>query len=227
MIRNRSRNCNAWSAIVAAVLATVLAAAVASFATAQAPPVPPAPIPPGSIPDVPIGNPGPPAPPSTRFEPGPAPLAPAPVAPGDTPAQKFQAKSKARPPAVAKPAPRANGAPKGDPWETTSPATGQDGDMAYGAFQRGYYLTAFAFATDRVDQIGDVKAMTLLGELYANGFGVIQDDVKAAEWYRIAAERGDREAMFALAMFRIGGRGGPANRDEAARLLAQAAKLRH
>ena len=36
-----------------------------------------------------------------------------------------------------------------------------------------------------------------------------QDDEKAAEWYRLAAERGDREAMFALAMFALSGRGGP------------------
>ena len=69
--------------------------------------------------------------------------------------------------------------------------------------------------------------MTLLGELYANGFGVARDDAKAAEWYRLAADRGDRDAMFALAMFRIGGRGGPANREEAAKLLAAAAKLGH
>ena len=45
------------------------------------------------------------------------------------------------------------------------------------------------------------KAMTLLAELYANGLGVPQDDKKAAEWYKLAAARGDPNAMFALAMF--------------------------
>ena len=69
--------------------------------------------------------------------------------------------------------------------------------------------------------------MTLLGELYANGFGVANDDKKAAEWYKLAADRGDREAMFALAMFRFAGRGGPRDRDDGARLLAAAAKLGH
>ena len=54
-----------------------------------------------------------------------------------------------------------------------------------------------------------------------------RDDNKAAEWYQLAADRGDRDAMFALAMFRLGGRGGPANREEAAKLLAAAAKLGH
>ena len=61
----------------------------------------------------------------------------------------------------------------------------------------------------RVDQ-GDARRWTLLGELYADGLGVPRDDGKAAEWYKLAAERGDREAMFALAVFRMTGRGGPA-----------------
>ena len=69
--------------------------------------------------------------------------------------------------------------------------------------------------------------MTLLGELFANGLGVGADDTKAAEWYSLAATRGDPEAMFALAVFRLNGRGGPKDRDEAARLLAAAAKLGH
>jgi TPR repeat protein len=107
-----------------------------------------------------------------------------------------------------------------------APATGTEPDLAYGAYQRGYYLSAANHATRRVAW-GDAKAMTLLGELCANGFGVVQDDNKAAEWYGLAAERGDREAMFALAMFRMGGRGGAQNREEAARLLAAAAKLGH
>ena len=65
----------------------------------------------------------------------------------------------------------------------------------------------------------------MLGELYAGGFAVPQDDKKADEWYRLAAARGDREAMFALAMFRLRGRAGPRDRDAAAKWLAAAAKL--
>ena len=98
---------------------------------------------------------------------------------------------------------------------------------AYAAFQRGHYKTALTIATQRVEQNDDVKAMALLGELYASGLGVKQDDTKAAEWYRRAADRGDREAMFALAMLRMAGRAGPVNRDEAAKLLAAAARLKH
>lgn len=100
-------------------------------------------------------------------------------------------------------------------------------DLAFGAYQRGYYLTAFAEATKRVKANADPKAMTLLAELYANGFGVSNNDVEAAKWYGLAAQRGDREAMFALAMFRIAGRGGPRDAAEATRLLAEAAKLGH
>ena len=45
----------------------------------------------------------------------------------------------------------------------------------------------------------------------------------AADWYKQAADRGDREATFALAMMRMAGRGAPANKEEAAKLLAFAA----
>ena len=91
-----------------------------------------------------------------------------------------------------------------------------DPNAAYAAFQRGRYLTAFGVATHRVEEKGDPKSMTLLGELYAGGLGVPQNDAKAAEWYKLAADRGDREAMFALAMFKLQGRGGPRDRDAGA-----------
>jgi len=108
-----------------------------------------------------------------------------------------------------------------------APKNQPEPDLAYGAFQRGYFLTAFAEATRRVDEKGDPHAMTLLGELYSNGLGVVLDDAKAAQWYRIAAERGDRDAMFALAIFNIAGRAGLHDRGEASRLFASAAKLGH
>src|SRR6516165_8816864 len=144
-----------------------------------------------------------------------------------TPMQLTPPAPRAAPEPAAKPAPVK---PKTAAPAPTAPApTASHGniDPAYGAYQRGYYMTAFAIATRRVEEAGDVKAMTLLGELYANGWGVERDDTKAAEWYRLAADRGDRQAMFALAMFHLGGRGGAANREQAAKLLASAAKLGH
>jgi uncharacterized protein len=97
-------------------------------------------------------------------------------------------------------------------------------DLVYGAYQRGEYKTARDLAVPRAEA-GDPKAMTMLGELYANALGLKHDDAKAVEWYKRAADAGDREAMFALAMMRIAGRGGPADRQEAVKLLASSAKL--
>ncbi len=66
-------------------------------------------------------------------------------------------------------------------------------DLAYGAYQRGLYFTAFTEATKRIEaDASDAAAMTLLGELYNQGLGVRQDPVEAARWYRLAAERGMR-----------------------------------
>ena len=76
------------------------------------------------------------------------------------------------------------------------PAHNPNVDLVYGAYHRGYYKTAFDLATKRA-ATGDVKAMTMLGELYANALGVKRDYVKALDWYRRASDGGDREAMFA------------------------------
>jgi uncharacterized protein len=120
------------------------------------------------------------------------------------------------------PAPAAAAAP-------ASPTTsnGSAPDLAFGAFQRGQYITAFGLATQRALDKKDPKSMTLLGELYANGLGVPEDDKKAAEWYQLAAARGDSNAIFALAMFNLQGRAGPRDRQKSAKLLADAVKLGH
>src|SRR6516225_6229718 len=87
------------------------------------------------------------------------------------------------------------------PSTANSAPAGEDPrvDLVYGAYQRGEYRTARDLAAPRA-QAGDPKAMTMLGELYANALGVKLDEAKAAEWYRRASDAGDREAMFALAM---------------------------
>ncbi len=103
---------------------------------------------------------------------------------------------------------------------------GQKPDLAFGAFQRGYFLTALQYATDGATA-GNPPSMTLLGELYANGLGVPRDDAKAADWYKLAAARGDRNAMFALGLFAVQGRAGPRDRAQSAKWLAEAAKLGH
>jgi TPR repeat protein/thiamine monophosphate synthase len=159
----------------------------------------------------------------------PAPPPPPPSRPAEDSRQRTDrqkaddARPKAAPPPPAARRPSQSASP---PAAVASPAR-PGPDLAYGAYQRGYFLTAFAEATKRVEEKGDTRAMTLLGELYANGLGVSGDDTKAAQWYRVAADRGDRDAMFALAIFNLTGRAGLHDRAEAARLFAAAAKLGH
>src|SRR5207344_1485458 len=141
------------------------------------------------------------------------PLQITPGAPAATPAHpSHPAAPKHVKPSVVRPAATA-AAPAPQP---APPSPGREPDLAYGAYQRGYYLTAFQEATKRVNDKADPRAMTLLAELYANGLGVPNNDGEAAKWYKLAADRGDREAMFGLAMFRFRGRGGPQDRGESA-----------
>jgi TPR repeat protein len=95
-------------------------------------------------------------------------------------------------------------------------------DYAYGAFQRGWFLTAFARALERATE-GDAAAQTLLGELLARGLGVKQDVAAAADWYGLAAAAGDPEAQFALARLYLEGQGVEQDASRAADLFQQAA----
>jgi len=56
-------------------------------------------------------------------------------------------------------------------------------------------------------EAGDDEAQFELGKRYANGMGVVQDDVQAAAWYRRAAERGNTDAMVAYGRCLVEGRG--------------------
>src|ERR1700694_4591856 len=85
------------------------------------------------------------------------------------------------PPAAAGPPPPAANPATAPAAANPAPKSGAEPDLAFGAYQRGYFLTAFAEATRRVEAKGDSRAMTLLGELYANGLGVSADDGKAAQ----------------------------------------------
>src|SRR5690606_10073619 len=95
-------------------------------------------------------------------------------------------------------------------------------DYAFGAFQRGYFLTALELALPRAEQ-GDAAAQTLIAELYAKGLGVAQNDQRAAGWYQLAANAGDPLATFELALYYQDGIGVPKNRARAADLFRKAA----
>jgi uncharacterized protein len=101
-------------------------------------------------------------------------------------------------------------------------------DIAYSAYQSGFYLRAFREATKRVaENPDDGAAMVLLGELYRQGLGQPLDLVKAAEWYKLAQSRGDANGGFALAMATFRGEGVAKNQDEAEKLLRAAAGKGH
>ncbi|MDF1607915.1 tetratricopeptide repeat protein [Hoeflea sp. YIM 152468] len=93
---------------------------------------------------------------------------------------------------------------------------------AFGAFQRGYYLTAMELALPRA-QLGDSAAQTLLAELFAAGLGVPRNMDDAAFWYGQAAERGDPSAQFKFGVMLLEGKHVPADRARAEELMKKAA----
>lgn len=118
---------------------------------------------------------------------------------------------------------------------TTSPssqqsylAPGVQPDLAFGAFQRGYFVTALRESMKRVEaNPSDGPAMTLVGLLYQDGLGVRTDAVEAARWFRLAAERDDPQGMYNFAMAFLRGRGVSEDRSAAIRWLEKAAARNH
>lgn len=68
------------------------------------------------------------------------------------------------------------------------------GEEAYAA---GNYEVALAEFTKAADE-GDINAKFNLGVMYEHGHGVNQSDLKAAQWYQLAADNGHPEAPMAL-----------------------------
>ncbi len=99
-------------------------------------------------------------------------------------------------------------------------------DLAFGAYQRGWFLTAFSLALDRATQ-GDAAAQTLLGVLLSRGLGVKQDIAAAADWYELAGKAGDAEALYALGRLHFEGQGVKQDVTAAADLFRQAADKGH
>jgi uncharacterized protein len=100
---------------------------------------------------------------------------------------------------------------------------GKPADPAYGAFQRGLYITALNLAKPRAEK-GDAAAQTLVAEILSRGLGVKRDDAAAAKWYRLAAEQGIPEAQFQYALMLIDGRYVEKDKKEALALMQAAAE---
>ena len=99
---------------------------------------------------------------------------------------------------------------------------GNTPDAAFGAYQRGLYITAFNLAKPRAEA-GDDAAQTLIAEIYARGLGIRRDPEQAANWYRRAAEQGNPEAQFQYALLLIDGRFVEKDEDQAFALMEDAA----
>ncbi len=118
--------------------------------------------------------------------------------------------------------------PMGGPPQTTPSSRQGTADLAFGAFQRGYYLTAMREAMKRVEvNPNDGAAMTLIAELYTQGLGVRSDPTEAARWLKLGADHGDRQATFALGLAKLNGNGVPKDRDGARQLFLKAAAENH
>ena len=101
-------------------------------------------------------------------------------------------------------------------------------DIAFGAYQRGYFVTAFKEAMKRIEKNkSDAAAMTLVAEIYRDGSGIRKNPVEAARWYKLAADRGDPQAQFQLAAAALRGEGIPEDRALAKSLLQKAAAQGH
>lgn len=95
-------------------------------------------------------------------------------------------------------------------------------DTAYGAFQRGLYITALNLALPRARD-GDAAAQTLAAEILSRGLGVRRDEAEAAKWYQSAAEQNVPEAQFQYALMLLDGRYVGKDADQAFALMEEAA----
>ncbi|MGH6838068.1 MAG: tetratricopeptide repeat protein, partial [Methylocella sp.] len=78
------------------------------------------------------------------------------------------------------------------------------------AFAAGDYVTAARIFTD-LALLGDARAQTYLGYLFAHGQGVPQNYMVAAGWYRCASQQGFPAAEYLLGLMYDKGQGVPQN----------------
>jgi hypothetical protein len=95
-------------------------------------------------------------------------------------------------------------------------------DLAYGAFQRGLYLSALNLALPKA-QLGDAASQTLVAELLNNGLGVRRNPVDAAFWYEQAAKAGDANAQYKYALMLLTGENVKQDRKAADQMMRKAA----
>lgn len=128
---------------------------------------------------------------------------PRPTLPGEAPADG--AASAAEPSGAGQPSPQDTAKPANGGGLDPERFGGRPVDAAYGAFQRGLYVTAYNLALERARR-GDPNAQTLVAEILSRGLGVPLNNAEAAKWYALAAEQGVPEAQFQYALMLLDGR---------------------
>ncbi|MDE2730336.1 MAG: serine/threonine-protein kinase, partial [Bacteroidota bacterium] len=78
----------------------------------------------------------------------------------------------------------------------------------------GYAIIKDNSAANRAER-GDPNAQLKLGEMYAEGRGVPQDNQEAVKWFRLSAEQGNAGGQFRLGEIYAEGRGVPQDNQEA------------
>ena len=99
------------------------------------------------------------------------------------------------------------------------------GDLAFGDYQRGYYLSALREAEKRIAANGkDAAAMTLVGEIYHDGLALKRDDAEAVRWWKIAGELGEPRGAYEYGVALLAGTGVAQDKKAAQAAFVQAAK---
>jgi TPR repeat protein len=83
-------------------------------------------------------------------------------------------------------------------------------ENGFEAYDRGDYSEALTLFRRAVDK-GDANAVFLIGVIYFEGRGILQDCSEAAKWFHRAAEMGDVEAQLSLGFQYLRGQGVPRN----------------
>ncbi|MFT5446561.1 MAG: hypothetical protein ACI9DC_001730 [Gammaproteobacteria bacterium] len=87
------------------------------------------------------------------------------------------------------------------------------------AAQRGDFATAMR-EWRPLAEAGNAYAQTSLGNMYANGNGVPEDDAEAVKWYRLAAAQGNADAQTNLGVMYDKGQGVPEDDAEAVEVVS-------
>lgn len=121
------------------------------------------------------------------------------------------------------PAPATDGDKPGPDMQVAPSRFGErEPDVAYGAFQRGLYITALNLALPKAKE-GHGPSQALVAEIYSRGLGVARDPAEATKWYGKAAEQGIPQAQLQYALALIAGEHVSKDEEKARELMRAAA----